>query len=397
MLDLAHRPQAGLGAGAPRALPGRREHAPIARCCCACRAWACAAVDRLIAVRRQQAAAAGGRAAALPRRRQGASRSSSPPTGRRARWPTPPNCAVAAERRRAAPAEPVLMPSRHASAPRPISPAGARRRGSCGWPAWRRTTVLWRVGERTICSPTAGNTPARPPTAGAFTVPRAFLELAADVVLHRVAGAVRPALPAALAAEGRAAAAGRSPPIRTSPTPATWPAQVAPRLAQDARLRALPRVLEGAEPETYVAWFEPPHRVLERTAPLLRAPLRQHALLDPDAGRLRCHWDGAALSFTPGADTARRAGEDALEDDWRTYYASIFNPARLKSRRCSQRDAQALLAEPARGRAHSRPDRGRAERGRTTMVASANRPSRAGATPRPSRRRLPSPTPAELA
>ena len=36
------------------------------------------------------------------------------------------------------------------------------------------------------------------------------------------------------------------------------------------------------------------------------------------------------LVFTPGADQADAPREDALEDYWRTYYASIFNPARLK-------------------------------------------------------------------
>ena len=34
------------------AFPGRRQHAPTARCCCGCRAWASRAVDRIIAARR---------------------------------------------------------------------------------------------------------------------------------------------------------------------------------------------------------------------------------------------------------------------------------------------------------------------------------------------------------
>jgi DNA polymerase len=41
------------------------------------------------------------------------------------------------------------------------------------------------------------------------------------------------------------------------------------------------------------------------------------------------HWDGAALTATPGVDKAAAPTEDALEAYWRDYYASIFNPARL--------------------------------------------------------------------
>ena len=37
-----------------------------------------------------------------------------------------------------------------------------------------------------------------------------------------------------------------------------------------------------------------------------------------------------AHAFTAGADPADAPREDALEDYWRTYYASIFNPARMK-------------------------------------------------------------------
>ena len=45
---------------------------------------------------------------------------------------------------------------------------------------------------------------------------------------------------------------------------------------------------------------------------------------------LCAHWDGDALSFAPGVEQERGAGEDRLEETWRRYYASIFNPARLK-------------------------------------------------------------------
>ncbi len=45
---------------------------------------------------------------------------------------------------------------------------------------------------------------------------------------------------------------------------------------------------------------------------------------------LCAHWDGHALSFTEGVPKAEAPTEDRLEETWRRYYASIFNPARLK-------------------------------------------------------------------
>jgi DNA polymerase len=80
--------------------------------------------------------------------------------------------------------------------------------------------------------------------------------------------------------------------------------------------------------EAYVAWFEPPHRVLERTSDFFvkRFPHMRFSILTPDS----CvHWDCEKLSFTPGADKSAAPTGDVLEDYWKTYYASIFNPARL--------------------------------------------------------------------
>ena len=89
------------------------------------------------------------------------------------------------------------------------------------------------------------------------------------------------------------------------------------------------RRVEGVEPEIFVAWFEPPHRVLERTSDFFvrRFANGQFSILTPD---LSCHWDGETLTFAPGATRADAPADDELEDFWRTYYASIFNPARLK-------------------------------------------------------------------
>jgi DNA polymerase len=69
--------------------------------------------------------------------------------------------------------------------------------------------------------------------------------------------------------------------------------------------------------------------VVERTAPFFaeRFANQRFSILTPE---VCAHWDRRALSFGPGADRAGAPADDALEDFWRTYYASIFNPARLK-------------------------------------------------------------------
>jgi len=79
----------------------------------------------------------------------------------------------------------------------------------------------------------------------------------------------------------------------------------------------------------YVAWFEPEHHVVELAAPFFarRFADMPWSILTPD---LCAHWDGHAISFTPGVAKSEAPTEDRLEEVWRSYYASIFNPARLK-------------------------------------------------------------------
>jgi DNA polymerase len=46
--------------------------------------------------------------------------------------------------------------------------------------------------------------------------------------------------------------------------------------------------------------------------------------------RLSIHWDGEVLTESPGATRADAPDGDPVEAVWKTYYASIFNPARVK-------------------------------------------------------------------
>lgn len=89
------------------------------------------------------------------------------------------------------------------------------------------------------------------------------------------------------------------------------------------------REIETPEGARSVAWFEPEHHIVEAEAGFFerRFAALRWSILTP---RRCAHWDGAAVTFTPGARRADAPAADAAEDLWRTYFASIFNPARLK-------------------------------------------------------------------
>ena len=91
------------------------------------------------------------------------------------------------------------------------------------------------------------------------------------------------------------------------------------------------RRVEDAAGEAWVAWFEPAHFVVEKTAPFFvrRFTTLRWSILTPDGS---CFWDGDSLTFGPAATRDMAPTEDAVEAFWKTYYASTFNPARLKTR-----------------------------------------------------------------
>jgi DNA polymerase len=81
--------------------------------------------------------------------------------------------------------------------------------------------------------------------------------------------------------------------------------------------------------EQFVAWFEPTYRIVRLATPFFekRFAGMDWSILTPD----ECaHWDGHTLRFTPGLNRSLAPDADAHDDLWRTYYRSIFNPARIK-------------------------------------------------------------------
>lgn len=81
--------------------------------------------------------------------------------------------------------------------------------------------------------------------------------------------------------------------------------------------------------DSYVAWHRPDHLIVPLAAPFFarRFADMRWTILTPDAS---ASWDLESLSYGPGVPRSDAPSSDELEDLWRTYYRSIFNPARVK-------------------------------------------------------------------
>lgn len=114
-------------------------------------------------------------------------------------------------------------------------------------------------------------------------------------------------------------------------------AELAKAVGRDThKMKAFVRFREvPGEADAFIAWFEPEHHILDRVAPFFarRFAGMRWAILTPYRS---VAWDGQALAFGPGAQRADAPADDAREDLWRTYYANIFNPARLNPRMMRQ-------------------------------------------------------------
>ncbi len=93
------------------------------------------------------------------------------------------------------------------------------------------------------------------------------------------------------------------------------------------------RRVTGADGDAYVAWHQPDHFILPLAAPFFteRFAVMRWSILTPDASM---GWDPDTkkLEFGPGVSREMAPQDDELEELWRTYYGSIFNPARANLR-----------------------------------------------------------------
>lgn len=186
--------------------------------------------------------------------------------------------------------------------------------------------VTWRVGPAADLFAGPTRLPDIPPGA-ALTVPRDFVELAETVICH-----AEPArfalLYRVLRRLMRQTLLLR---IASDPDVIALKAMEKSVRRDIHKMRAFVRFVrvgDGAH-ERYVAWFEPDHFIVERNAPFFvrRFTGMRWTILTPHAS---ADWDGERLAIGPGAGRSEAPREDAADALWRTYFASIFNPARLR-------------------------------------------------------------------
>lgn len=206
----------------------------------------------------------------------------------------------------------------------------------------RPEEVIWSVGASSdlFADADASAPGASDPPSTALRVPRAFLELSEIVILHR--------------AEDRFALlyrllwrlASKADLLRDVSDPDVAKARLYEKNVRRAihKMHAFVRFRRWEDPEApgeeaYAAWFEPPHHVLERGVGFFVERLAnvRFRILTPEASVL---WDRKALFFGPGAARGEAPDEDAAEEAWKTYFASIFNPARLNSKMMTQEMAK---------------------------------------------------------
>lgn len=189
--------------------------------------------------------------------------------------------------------------------------------------------VIWHVGQGPV-----GLFDGRPvddlagEPAPQFNVPRAFPDLAEQVLCHRDPErfGLLYRLLLRLKREPDLLRIATDPDIHRLNAMARAVRRDMHKMTAFVRFREV-RDAEGGE--VFVAWFEPEHFIVRRVSSFFvnRFSAMRWSILTP---AMSLHWDGTTLETTEGAAKADAPDGDAMEVYWRTYYANIFNPARLK-------------------------------------------------------------------
>ncbi len=89
------------------------------------------------------------------------------------------------------------------------------------------------------------------------------------------------------------------------------------------------KVIDANGEDNYVAWHRADHRIVQVAAPFFARRFKgmNWSILTPDESVV---WDQHNLRYGPGVPASEAPDGDELEGLWRTYFASIFNPARVK-------------------------------------------------------------------
>ena len=186
--------------------------------------------------------------------------------------------------------------------------------------------VGWQVGE-TPADLFADEALLDQPAAAVFSVPRPFVELARSAICHRDAErfSLLYTLLLRLRTQSKALEDTADPLVRRLEA-------MAKEVRRDMhKMRAFVRFREvgTGEAARFVAWFEPDNHIVRINAGFFvrRFASMRWSILTPE---LSIHWDGESLTESPGATRADAPDGDPIEETWKTYYASIFNPARVK-------------------------------------------------------------------
>jgi DNA polymerase len=207
-----------------------------------------------------------------------------------------------------------------------------------GWRKAARALILqgippadttWQVAGRDaeLFAPT--DIASSPGATAGFTVPKAFIELAATAILHRNPERFGLLYRMLHRLHG-------DPTLLQIPTDADLASlhALAKAVRRDEhKMHAFVRFREvkGESGSHFIAWFEPAHHIVELAASFFvnRFANMIWSILTPE----QCaHWNGEDLLFSAGVPKSAAPSEDRVEDIWRSYYASIFNPARLKTK-----------------------------------------------------------------
>ena len=166
-------------------------------------------------------------------------------------------------------------------------------------------------------------------TKGAVSLPRELLEVAERVICHRDSE-----VPARLYRIVWRAANDRQLLARRTDADVDWLMKADKAIRRDVhKMHAFVRFRRLGEDEvgreSFAAWFEPSHRILRLAAPFFQRRFygMDWAIVTPDA---RAIWQAETLSYGPGGTKKDVPDSDIVEDQWRTYYGAIFNPARVK-------------------------------------------------------------------
>ena len=182
--------------------------------------------------------------------------------------------------------------------------------------------VTWQVGDEPA-ELFGGDEPLPPAPPIELRVPRGFVDLAQSAALHRDPErfALLYRLLFRLARNPRLIEDHADPLVRRIEG-------LAKAVRRDMhKMRAFVRFREIDD--AFVAWFEPDHHIVRANAGFFvrRFAAMRWTILTPEVSLV---WDGESLREGPGADRSQAPDADLLEEVWKAYYASIFNPARLK-------------------------------------------------------------------